>query len=885
MTRRSSSIYRRCLWLAPARLRLRHAAELEEAFLEALATARAHGPGAVAWTWIRGLADLAAARLPTLRLHQLAVHRALRRRGHMLATDFRATIRGLRRQRASTILVVVMLALGIASSTVVFGLVNGVFLRPLPFDEPDRLVYINEKAPTWNLDRTGINYPDFHQWRQAAQAFEAIALYTQSSFNLADDHGVERLLGGRMTHDLPRVLRVDPLIGRTFTPEEDRPNAPRVLLLSERMWRDRFNADPRVTGKTLRLNGIVFEIIGVLPQRAEFPFEAHVWVPLAGDPNQQGLSYSWEGMGRLKPGVSVQQAEEDLLRAHAPIWETRDRDKIVSPIVQLLHDTLVRDYRVVAQALFGAVTLLLVVACANVAAIMLARAIARRREMGIRLAIGASRTRLLQQLLVESALLSAAGGVVGLVLGRWAIAALVRALPSGLPPWVSLNLDARTALYSVLLTLGAAVLFGWAPALHAIRGDLRSTMSDSASGSTASPRGRRTLSWLVAAEFTLAAVLVAGGGLLFRAFDQVRRIDPGYNPNGVLTFSISLPAALYGDGAKRIAFWDQLLARLRTTPGVAAAGAISCPPLTCHWGNFYRIEGRPPLKPGESNPVVLSRLATEGYFEAMGLRLREGRFFDDRDGREGAEAVVIVNETFARTFWPNEATAIGRRMSFNGDNAPWMTVIGVTRDVKHYGLERPMRPGLYFPARAANIRDRAAAMAVMVRTTGDPEAFGHTAHALVREINPSLPLYRVRTAQSMLDESLRIRAMYSWMLGVFAGLALILALGGTYGVTSYLVTQRTREIGIRLAIGAGARQIVRAVVAGSVTAIVIGMLIGLTAVATSAGWLNDLLFGVSPRDPRILVGAAVMLAVAALAANWIPARRAARTDPVQSLRT
>ena len=527
MTPRAASIYRRCLRLAPARLRERHGAEIEAAFLEALTHARARGRGAVAWIWIRGLADLGTARLGSVVPRKRAVRDALRRRGLMLGTDFHATLRGLRRQRMSTALVVVMLALGIAASTIVFGLINGLFLRPLPFDEPDRLVYINEKAPQWNLERTGVNYPDFHQWRQTAQAFEAMALYTQSSFNLADERGVERLTGGRVTHDFTRVLRIQPLVGRTFTPEEDRPNAPRVALLSERMWRDRFSADPGVTGKTLRLNGVVFGIIGVLPQHAEFPSEASVWLPLAGDPNQQGVSYSFEGMGRLKPGVSVPQAEEDLLRAQAPIWEARDRDRVVSPFVQPLHDTLVRDDRVIAQALFAAVTLLLVVACANVAAVMLARAIARRREMGIRLAIGASRMRLLQQLLLESALLSTAGGILGLLLGRWALGALVAALPAGVPPWVSLTLDARTASYAVLLTLGAAVLFGWAPALHAIRGDLRSTMSESASGSTASPRGRRTLSWLVAAEFTLAAVLVACGGLLFRAFDQVRRTDPG----------------------------------------------------------------------------------------------------------------------------------------------------------------------------------------------------------------------------------------------------------------------------------------------------------------------------------------------------------------------
>lgn len=882
MTWNDRALYRCCLRLAPASLRQQHAAEMEEVFLDALAEARQHGHRRVLWAWLLACLDLTAARLRGWLPVSSSWSGALRRRGHMLGSDFRATVRGLRRQRVSTILVVVMLALGLAASSVVFSLVNGFFLRPLPFEEPDQLVYINEKAPQWNLDRTGIDFVDFHQWRQTAQAFEGLALYSQASLNMADDQGVERLLGARVTHEYAQVLRVTPLVGRMFTAEEDRPGAPRVALISERMWRDRFGGSDAALGKTLRLNNVAFEIIGVFPQRAEFPFEARVWLPLAGDPNQQGRSYSFEGIGRLKPGVSVTQGHDDLQRAQAPIWEQRDRDRIVSPFVEPLHATLVRDYRIVAQALFGAVMLLLVVACANVAAVMLARAIGRRREMGIRLAIGAGRTRLLQQLLVESVLLSIAGGIFGLLLGRWALHLLVTALPEGMPPWVSLQIDWRTALYSGLLTLGAALIFGWAPALHAVRGDLRSAMTDSASGSTTSPRGRRTLSWLVAAEFTLAAVLIAGGGLLFGAFDQVRRVDPGYDPSHVMTFSMSLPPATYRDGPQRLAFWDRLLERVRSAPGVESAGIISCPPLTCHWGNFYRIEGRPPAKAGETNPVVLSRVAGDGYFEAMGLRLREGRFFHDRDGRDGTEPVVIVNEMFARTFWPDEPTVLGKRMAFNGDQNPWLTVVGVTRDIKHYGLERPMRPGVYFPTRM--LGPRTASMAVVVRTTGDPEAFAPTAHAIVRELDQTLPLFRVQTAEAMLQNSLRTRAMYSWMLAVFAGMALVLALGGTYGVTSYLVTQRTREIGIRLAIGAGAREIVRAVLAGSLVAITIGMIVGLTIVAIAAGWLQDLLFGISPRDPRILTATAIVLIVAAIIANWIPARRAARLDPVQSLR-
>ncbi|HET9267659.1 MAG TPA: FtsX-like permease family protein, partial [Vicinamibacterales bacterium] len=603
-----------------------------------------------------------------------------------------------------------------------------------------------------------------------------------------------------------------------------------------------------------------------------------------------------------------------------------------------LRENFVSQFKTIASALWAAVTLLLVVACANVAAVMLARAIARRREMGIRLAIGANRLRLLRQLLIENAVLACVSGALGIVIGRWALSLLVAATEGTLPAWALFDFDSRIVLFAVLATVATTLLFGWAPALHAMRGDLRSAMQDTTAGSTMSPRGRRTLTWLVAAEFTLASVLLVGGVLLFRAFSQVQRVDPGFRPDHALSFSLSLPGASYADGAARLAFWDRLLARLRTTPGIDAAGIVTCPPLTCHWGNFYRIEGRAPLGKDESNPVVLSRVASDGYFEALGLRLLAGRFFDEHDGRaafkaeadararqaeadarareaEGArpgsargalptpppsapppaDRSVIINESFLRMAWPGVTPqqAIGRRIAFNDQTAPWINIVGVTADIKHYGLERPMRPGLYFPV--PQQASRTGAMAVIVRTKGDPESATSTVRQIVGEIDRTLPLYRVQTMERAIADSLRTRATYSWMLAVFAGLAFVLALGGTYGVTSYLVTQRTREIGIRMAMGARSADILRAVLRGSLSPIGLGVALGLASAVWLAGLLTgaettpssaapNLLFGVSPGDPSVIAGAAVLLALAALVANWIPARRAARTDPATSIR-
>jgi predicted permease len=875
--------YRRLLRLAPPRLRARHGAEMEEVFLQARREAHASGRLTGAGVWLRAGSDLLFASLRALAGSSRRTHLSpAERRSWMLGTELRYALRSFRRQRAATTLVVTMLTLGIAANIVVFSLINSLFLRPFQFAEPERLVYFNEKAPSWNLERVGISYPDFVQWRKNGRVFDSLALYSDASFNLSDDQGAERILGAEVTYDFLAVIGVHPVLGRFFTAEEDRPNAAHVTAISERMWRDRFGGRQDVLGKALRLNGVPFEIVGVLPRVAEFPSEALLFVPLAEDPNQESTSYSFDGIGRLKPGVSLQEAETDLLRAHQPIWETRDKDKNVTPIVRPLRDELVQNFTTIAAALFAAVTLLLAIACANVAAVMLARAIARRKEMGIRLAVGANRMRLLRQLFVENVLLATAGGVLGVLAGRWAFHLLVTSLDDGLPYWVSPVLDARIVGFSVLLTVVTTVLFGWAPALHAVRGDLRSAMNDSVGGTTASPGGRRTLTWLVAAEFTIASILLAGGGLLFRAFDQVRHVNPGFAADHVLTFSISLPAANYKDGAARIGFWNQLLERLRATPGVQAASVINCPPLSCHLGNFFRIEGRPPLKPGETNPVVLTRFASEGYFESMGIRLKAGRFFTPQDGRPGTPPVVIVNENFARMAWPAEKDVVGKRIAFNGLKNPWMDVIGVTGEVKHYGLERPMRPGLYFPAQM--LPDRTSAMAVIIRTSGEPEGFTFTAKSIVQQIDPALPLYRIRTMDQALAQSMRTRALYSWMLAVFAGMALVLALGGTYGVTSYLVTQRTREIGIRMAMGAGAGDILRSVLRGSLVAIVVGMALGLSTVIGLANRLGDMLFGVPPYDPLIHATAAAALILAAILANWLPARRAARTDPMGSLR-
>jgi predicted permease len=807
----------------------------------------------------------------------------------MIGSDIRYAWRSLNHQRFGSLLVIGMLALGIGSTVAVFSLVNGLFLRPFPFPEPERLVYVNETAPKWNLDITGVNYHDYAQWRRDQKVFEAIALYDERAFNLATDAGADRMNGASVTMDFMRVLGLQPIIGRMFTQEEDSPKGPLVTLIGEAVWRERFGGREDVLGKELKLNSRTYTIIGVLPKAAEFPGGVRIWVPMQGDPNVHAQSYSFDGLARLKPGVTLEQANADLVRTQQVIFDTRDKERLVTPFARDLREQFTRDFGTVASTLGAAVSLLLIVACANVAALMLARALARRREIGIRLAVGASRARLLRQLLVENIMLSIAGGAAGLALGQWAISLLVTSLPDQAPAWTTFTLDGRMIAFTIATSVATAVLFGWAPALHAMNNDVRGAMVTATAGSTAPVRGRRTLWALVVAEFALASLMFVCGGLLVRAYDRVRNTDPGFDPINVLTFTVAVPAVKTPDDAAGAAFRTRLVDRMREVPGVIEVGLISCAPVSnCHWGTFYTAENAPPRGPNDPNPIILNRVASPEYFTAMGIRLKEGRFFTSSDGAGGRDqdSTIIVNETFAKQAWPGAASVVGKRV-YSGSSPPadqpirWLTVVGVTMDVKHYGLERPARPGVYLPLplnpRTANT--------VVLKTAGDPAAIATAVQAAVREVDPEIPAYDMRTMDERLERSRSLRAAYSWMLGVFAVMALVLALGGSYGVTSYLVSQRTRELGIRVALGARRGDISRTVLRGSLVVVLIGVAIGIVGAIGAGRLLASLLFGVAPYDALILTIATLALVLTGLLANWLPARRAARVDPMVSLRT
>jgi predicted permease len=885
------NVYRLLLRLAPRRLRDKHGREMEAMFRAQVAETRGRGRIAVAAVWICALADIAGA-IPRNLIHlwrrrgRVGVPRE--RRSLMIGSDIRYAWRSLNHQRFASVLVIGMLALGIGSTVAVFSLVNGLFLRPFPFPEPERLVYVNEAAPKWNLDMTGVNYHDYAQWRRDQKVFEAIALYDERAFNLATDQGSDRMQGAAVTMDFIKVLGVQPVLGRMFNQEEDSPKGPLVTLIGEAVWQERYGGRPDVLGKELKLNSRVFTIIGVLPKAAEFPGNARLWVPMQGDPNVNGSSYSYDGYARLKPGVTLEQANADLMRTQQVIFDTRDKEKVVTPFARDMRAQFTRNFGTVASTLGAAVALLLIVTCANVAALMLARALSRRREMGIRLAIGASRTRLLRQLLVENIMLSIAGGAAGLAIGQWAISALVASLPDQAPTWAAFTLDARMVAFTIATSVATAVLFGWAPALHAMNNDVRGAIATATASSTAPVRGRRTLWALVVAEFALASLMFVCGGLLVRAYDRVRNTDPGFDPSNVLTFTVAVPQVKTPDDASGLAFRKRLVARMRELPGVKEVGMISCAPVSnCHWGTFYTPENAPPRGPNDPDPIILNRAASPEYFSAMGIRLKEGRFFNSSDGAGGIDqdSTIIVNETFAKQMWPGQSSVIGKRVHLGstprpGSSIQWLTVVGVATDVKHYGLEQPVRPGVYVPEplqpRAMNT--------VVLKMAGDPAAIQSAARAAMRDVDPEIPAYDMRTMDERLARSRSLRAAYSWMLGVFAVMALVLALGGSYGVTSYLVSQRTRELGIRVALGAKRSDISRTVLKGSMAVVSIGVIIGIAGAIGAGRFLASLLFGVPPYDALILAIAAIALAATGFLANWLPARRASRVDPMVSLR-
>ena len=570
--------------------------------------------------------------------------------------------------------------------------------------------------------------------------------------------------------------------------------------------------------------------------------------------------------------------------AHEPIWRANDTAHVVSPRIMPLRDRFVAEYKTIGAALGAGVVLVLLIACANVAGAMLTRSIFRRREMGIRVALGASSSRLTRQLLTESFTLAVIAGIIGTLIGRAGVLLLTMGIDNP-PPWLHLQLDARAIAFSLLIVIATTLVFGLVPMLQLRRPSVAGALTSGSPRTAGSAPERRMLNTLVVVEIALAAVLLASGGLLLRAYANLRDVDPGFRPEGIASFRVSLPQAKYKNGVPQRRFYETLVERIRALPGVTDAGAITCPPFSCHQGNFYKAEGAPAKKANEKDPVVLTRTATPGYFRTMGIRLASGRFFAENEGSPDGPRPTVINDVLEKQLWPDGSSAIGKRFIFNGDtnSRDWMTVVGVVKDVRHYGLARPMIGGVYLPMTSVDSLGSVQRLTVVAHTNGDPSALFPAMRGIVRELDPELPLFDVKTMQTAVNQSVASRRAIALSLATFAGIALALAIGGIYAVLSYVVGRRRHEIGIRMALGAQANQVLGLVVRQGLRLVAIGLVIGVPAGLLASRVLSSLLVGVRRTDPLTYVGVVIVLTATGAIAALIPARRAARVSPKVAL--
>ena len=796
-----------------------------------------------------------------------------------LWSDVRYGLRLLARSPGFTAVAVLALALGIGANTLIFTFINARLLQPLPFRDPDRLVALwsveREGGVTWN-----VAHPDYLDWREQNRTFEELAALSEGSYTLTGGQEPEWLIGRLASATVFAVLGVKPALGRGFLPEEDRLGADRVVVLSHGLWLRRFAGNPGIVGQVVRLNQEPHTVIGVLPRGFRLgSADYDVWVPLALDPAKAHRGNRFlQVVARLKPGVTIAGAQAEITTiADRLASQYPNSNAHLGAEVDSLRELYVRPFRPALLVLMAAVALVLLIACANVANLMLARAAARQKEIAIRAALGARRGRIVRQMLTESSLLSLAGGVLGLLLALWGARALHATLPQRMQSAEPPGLDVVVLAFIVAVSLLTGIAFGLAPAWGVARADLHETLKEGGRSSAAGLRHGRLRAALIVSEVALAIVLLTGAGLLIKSFARLMAVAPGFRPENVLTMGVPLPRARYAEPRQWRAFFEQALERIRALPGVRHAAATSLLPMNGSntvWS--FAIEGRPEPLPGQF-PTAGYRAVTPDYFRVMGIPLLRGRHLTEQD-REGAPFAVIINEAMAGRYWPNE-DPLGRRIQSRGTN-DWGTVVGVVGNIKFSGLEGQASPEMFW---AHSQRPRSGIILV-IRTASEPAALASGVRAAIREVDRDQPVARIRTLESIVEESVAPRRITMLLLGTFAALALVLAGVGLYGVMSYLVAQRSHEIGLRMALGAQRGEVLGLVVRQGMVLAVIGAGIGLAGALALTRLMSTLLFGVTARDPVVFVAVPAALGVVALAASFFPARRASRVDPLVALR-
>jgi putative ABC transport system permease protein len=802
-----------------------------------------------------------------------------------LRQDIAYSLRRLRQAPAFTLVAVATLALGIGANGAIFSVVNAVLLRPLPFEEADRLVRV---SMTWKGRSTSVYSPqNFLDVEAAAHSFESLAAYDEAGVTLTGRGRPARLRGATVSVRFFDLLRVRPAQGRAFEAGESEPGHTRVAVLGHRLWRERFGGAPDIVGQTIQLNREPHTVIGVAPAGFAFPEAAEIWTPIEYDARFRSQSRgAWYlgAVGRLAPGVGVEHARQEVATIHDRLArDYPDANEGVGGTVVPLQEAMVGDSRRALLVLLGAVGLVLLIACVNVANLLLARVAAREGELAVRTALGAGRGRLVRQLVTESLTLSVLGGAAGVLLAMFSLDALLALQPEGIPRLAEVRVDRTVVAFAGGLSLLTGLFFGVFPAQQMLRRATAVSLREASRG-ILSGRGHRLRSSLVIGQVALAMMLLAGAGLLLRSFSQLRRVDPGFRSDSVLTFRLALPESAYQDDRSKIAFYDRLLTRLSALPGVRSAGSIMGVPLSgLAFSLSFEVKGRPPL-PAAQQPTMQVRVTTPEYFRTMGIPILRGRAFDGRDVA-GAPQVAVISAAAARRHFPGEdplgkVITIGWRRPADQPPAGG-EVVGIVGDVKDIGLAEENQPEMYVPLAQLPVET----MDVVLRASVPPRSLVPAVESVVRDLDPELPVARVATLDEVVARSISEPRFYMILLGAFASMAVFLAALGIFGVLSYAVVQRSREIGIRVALGAHPAAVLRMVLGQAAGLAAGGVLIGLAGAVALSRAIGSLLFELSPTDPLTLGTMAVLLGTVALLASYLPARRATRVDPLIALRS
>src|SRR6202045_2628339 len=822
-----------------------------------------------------------------------------------MLNEIKVALRGLAKSPGFTFIAIATLALAIGANSAVFSLINALLVRPLPYQQPAKLALIWEQFANQGLDRIPVSPPEYLDLEKDFQSGIGIAAFNYQTFNLGGSDIPERISGALVSPSLFPLLGVEPIKGRTFAREEQGQGQDDVIVISERLWKRHFNSDPALVRKTLLLNGRSYTVIGVMPVRFEFPIplfgvqgnqfaeRVDIWKPLAFTPlelKERG-SRSYGLITRLRSGASTAQAQAELNKIIAN-WIQTYRDNYsgggFGARIYPLHDQVVGGMRTGLAILLGAAIFVLLIACANLATMLLARASARERELAIRIALGAGRWRLLRQMLTESVLLALAGAAGGVILSIWGLELLKQIGARTVPSLAEVNIDLVVLIVTAVVSIGTGILFGLIPAFASAKPELTEALKEGGRSSTTGARRNRLRNSLVVAEIALALVLLVAAGLLLKSYARVQNIDPGFDRRNVLTAEIDLPdtkyppraSSEYNHGQAIINFWNEALRRVRQLPGVEAVGGTIVLPLSgSNTDSSFAIEGRS-MGRKEPTPDEELRTITPDYFRVIKTPLLRGRFFSESDNTD-APGVVIINDALAKKYWPNE-DALGKRITFSDPRKPdpkWLTIVGIVRSIRHRGLDIDPQPEYYLPF----AQDPEPTMVLTVRSSQDPRSLPSAIRREIQSIDPDQPMANVRTLEAVTADSVAPRRMSMVLLGAFAGIALLLAGVGIYGVISYLVVQRTHEIGVRMALGAQRRDVLRLVIGHAGKLIGIGTVIGLILTLLSTRTLSALLYSVGAFDAMTFVFVTVTLAAVALLASYIPALRATRADPMIAL--